>query len=69
MLPKLKIHSNSKDIILLKPQTFMNRSGQAVGAVARYYKLQAEQILVAHDELDLEVGDNRLKIQRWPRWA
>lgn len=56
-----KIHSNSKDIILLKPQTFMNRSGQSVGAVARYYKLQPEQILVAHDELDLDVGDNRLK--------
>lgn len=56
-----KIHSDSKDIILLKPLTFMNRSGQSVGAVARYYKLQPEQILVAHDELDLDVGDNRLK--------
>jgi PTH1 family peptidyl-tRNA hydrolase len=56
-----KIHSNSKDIILLKPQTFMNRSGQSVGAVARYYKLQPTQILVVHDELDLDAGDNRLK--------
>jgi PTH1 family peptidyl-tRNA hydrolase len=56
-----KIHSNSKDIILLKPQTFMNRSGQSVGAVARYYKLQPAQILVVHDELDLDAGDNRLK--------
>ena len=56
-----KIHSNSKDIILLKPQTFMNRSGQSVGAVARYYKLPPPQILVVHDELDLDAGDNRLK--------
>jgi PTH1 family peptidyl-tRNA hydrolase len=56
-----KTHSNLKDIILLKPQTFMNRSGQSVGAVARYYKLQSTQILVVHDELDLDAGDNRLK--------
>ncbi|MFT5659079.1 MAG: PTH1 family peptidyl-tRNA hydrolase [Gammaproteobacteria bacterium] len=56
-----KVNSNSKDIILLKPQTFMNRSGQSVGAMARYYKLQPAQILVAHDELDLDTGDNRLK--------
>jgi PTH1 family peptidyl-tRNA hydrolase len=61
---KTQVHSstNSKDITLLKPQTFMNRSGQSVGAVARYYKLQPEQILVAHDELDLGVGDNRIKL-------
>jgi len=56
-----KIHSNSKDIILLKPQTFMNRSGQSVSAVVRYYKLKPAQILVVHDELDLAAGDNRLK--------
>ena len=60
---KTPVHSvtDSKDIILLKPQTFMNRSGQSVGAVARYYKLQPTQILVVHDELDLDAGDNRLK--------
>ncbi|MGK0398672.1 MAG: PTH1 family peptidyl-tRNA hydrolase [Gammaproteobacteria bacterium] len=60
---KIQVQSltNSKDIILLKPQTFMNRSGQSVGAVARYYKLLPAQILVVHDELDLAPGDNRLK--------
>jgi PTH1 family peptidyl-tRNA hydrolase len=52
---------SGRDIYFLKPMAFMNRSGQSVGALARYYKLQPDQILVAHDELDLAPGDNRLK--------
>jgi PTH1 family peptidyl-tRNA hydrolase len=56
-----KIHVANKDIHLLKPSTFMNRSGQAVAALSRYFKIDVEQILVLHDELDLEPGDNRLK--------
>jgi PTH1 family peptidyl-tRNA hydrolase len=56
-----KINAAGKDIYLLKPTTFMNRSGQAVTALARYFKISPEQILVLHDELDLEAGDNRLK--------
>ncbi len=51
----------ARDIHLLKPQTFMNRSGQSVGALARFYKLLPQQMLVIHDELDLSPGDNRLK--------
>ena len=51
-----------KDVFLLKPQTFMNRSGQSVGALARFYKLKPQQMLVVHDELDLAPGDNRLKL-------
>lgn len=47
---------------LLKPDTFMNRSGQAVGKVARYYKLLPEEILVVHDELDFDVGVVKLKM-------
>ena len=46
---------------LLKPQTFMNRSGQSVGAIARFYKIPVESILVVHDELDLLPGQVRLK--------
>lgn len=56
-----KIHSAGKDIYLLKPTTFMNRSGQAVTALAKYFKFSPNQILVCHDELDLDAGDNRLK--------
>ncbi|MDD5275236.1 MAG: aminoacyl-tRNA hydrolase [Methylovulum sp.] len=48
-------------VVLLKPETFMNRSGQSVGKVVRYYKLLPEEILVVHDELDFEVGVVRLK--------
>ncbi|MDP2904622.1 MAG: aminoacyl-tRNA hydrolase [Methylovulum sp.] len=51
----------SGKVVLLKPQTFMNQSGQSVGKVARYYKLLPEEILVVHDELDFDVGSVRLK--------
>ena len=56
------IHADGKDIYLIKPLTFMNRSGQAVGAMTRYYRFKPCQILVLHDELDLQPGDNRLKL-------
>lgn len=46
---------------LLKPMTFMNRSGQAVAALARFYKIPVERILVVHDELDLPPGRVRFK--------
>lgn len=56
-----KAIANMRDIHLLKPMTFMNNSGQAVAACARYYKIEPEQILVVHDELDLEPGTVKLK--------
>ncbi len=46
---------------ILKPETFMNESGQSVGKAAKFYKLNPEQIVVFHDELDLEPGKVRLK--------
>jgi PTH1 family peptidyl-tRNA hydrolase len=48
-------------VMLLKPDTFMNRSGQSVGKIARYYKLLPEEILVVHDELDFNPGIVKLK--------
>jgi PTH1 family peptidyl-tRNA hydrolase len=48
-------------VILAKPTTFMNRSGQAAGALLRFYKLLPEQVLVLHDELDLMPGCAKLK--------
>lgn len=52
----------SRDLRMLIPNTFMNRSGQAVAAVAQFYKIEPEEILVVHDELDLPPGEARLKI-------
>ena len=49
------------DLWLLQPSTFMNRSGQAVVALARFYKIMPDEILVVHDELDLPPGGIRLK--------
>ena len=49
------------DVRLLKPTTFMNRSGQSVKALAAYLKIPVEAILVAHDDLDLPSGTVRLK--------
>jgi len=49
------------DCWLLLPQTYMNRSGQSVGALAGFYKILPEEILVVHDELDLPPGSVRLK--------
>ena len=49
------------NVYLLKPTTYMNRSGQAVRAVAQFYKIDVEQILVLHDELDIPPGQIKLK--------
>ena len=49
-------------VLLAIPTTFMNLSGQAVQALAHYYQLESNQILIAHDELDLPAGTIRLKI-------
>ena len=56
-----KVVVEGRDIWLLKPDTFMNRSGQAIQKLASFYKIPVDQILVAHDELDLEPGTARLK--------
>ena len=46
---------------LLEPQTFMNLSGKSVGALARFFKIQPDEILVIHDELDVVPGQAKLK--------
>lgn len=53
---------HGKECHLLIPTTFMNLSGQAIQALANYYKITPEQILIAHDELDLPIGEVRLKL-------
>lgn len=63
-----KFHGNStrlliqhQEVRLLVPTTYMNLSGQAVAALAQFYKIPPEAILVVHDELDLPAGTARLK--------
>lgn len=51
----------SEKILLLKPETFMNRSGQSVGEAMRFYKLDPTDIIVLHDEIDLAPGKARVK--------
>lgn len=50
------------DLRLLIPTTFMNRSGKAVAAMANFYKISPEEILIAHDELDIPAGTARFKL-------
>jgi len=56
---RVSIHNQT--VWLLKPSTFMNHSGQSVAALARFYKIPVEAILVAHDELDIPTGSARWK--------
>lgn len=57
-----RINYQGQDVRLLIPTTYMNRSGQAVGAMANFFKIPPEAILVAHDELDLAPGVARFKL-------
>jgi PTH1 family peptidyl-tRNA hydrolase len=56
-----KAKVGGESVVLLKPITYMNKSGLSVGAVARFYKFTPEQVLVLHDELDLMPGQVKLK--------
>ena len=57
----LVANAREAGVWLLMPQTFMNRSGQAVGALARFYRIEPAEILIVHDELDIPPGQLRLK--------
>jgi PTH1 family peptidyl-tRNA hydrolase len=56
-----RINVGGQSLWLLKPATFMNLSGKSVAAALRYWKIEPEQMLVVHDELDLAPGTARLK--------
>jgi len=57
-----EVHDGDERLLLVKPQTYMNDSGRAVGALARYYRVPLERIIVVHDELDLPLGVVRVKV-------
>lgn len=52
--------AKNSDFVLVKPTTFMNVSGEAVAAVSNFYKVEPEDVLIIHDDLDLEFGEIRL---------
>lgn len=56
-----RLFLGSHDIRLVIPTTFMNRSGQSVAALCNFYKIAVDEILVAHDELDIDIGTARFK--------
>lgn len=59
LVARASVHGQA--VWLLEPQTFMNLSGRAVAALARFYKIKPEEILVVHDELDVVPGQAKLK--------
>jgi len=66
---KINFHKKSNSfismmdgVILAMPQTYMNKSGEAIGQIARFYKIDITNIYVAHDDIDLELGKIKIKI-------
>lgn len=57
-----KVRIANEDVWLLQPQTFMNRSGLSVAALCRFYKITPDQVLVVHDELDIDPGLAKIKL-------
>ena len=67
-LPKFKLDkklkaeiTRNKDLILAKPQTFMNESGEAVSAIKKYYKIKLADIIVLRDDVDIQIGKIKSK--------
>ena len=56
-----KTNYGNKRILLVKPQGFMNRSGQAIGSLVKYYKIPHEQILIVYDDVDIALGQIRIR--------
>ena len=53
---------NGEQVLLVKPQTFMNLSGDAVGPLIRYYRIPLERVLIIYDDLDLQLGAIRIRL-------
>ena len=67
--PTPEIVTIRQKVLLAKPLTYMNNSGEAVADLARYYKVDPKDLLVIHDDLDLPPGKIRLRPGRWVWWA
>ena len=55
------IRIKGEQVLLMKPQTYMNNSGEAIGAAMRFYQIKSEDLLVIYDDIDLAVGKLRLR--------
>jgi len=55
------VGGEAEQLVLLKPRTFMNESGEAVGKALAYYRIPPERLVVIHDEIDIDFGQLRLK--------
>lgn len=60
-------NKNGKKLIFVKPTTFMNLSGRAVSKVLNYYKLNAENLVLIHDDLDINAGEYKISFGKGPR--
>ncbi len=63
----LKLNINSRKLLLIKPTTFMNSSGEAVVLTKEYYKIKNDEILVVHDDLDLQIGNYKIQFATGPK--
>lgn len=59
--------ARSGEVILVKPQTFMNRSGEAVRKVVDYYRIDPQDIWVVHDDLDIKLGEYKIQLGKGPK--
>lgn len=57
---------NDEKVILAEPDTFMNRSGEAVSSIVRFYKIPTQNIIVLHDDIDIEIGKVKVSRARGP---
>src|SRR5690348_16310475 len=57
----------TETILLVKPQTFMNDSGKAVAALARFYKIDQKDLYVVHDDLDIALGNYKIQFGKGPQ--
>lgn len=59
-----EVMQDGEKVVLVKPQTYMNNSGEAVQSLARYFDVPAEHVLVAYDDIDLPLGEMKLAVNR-----
>jgi len=57
----------TKEFILVKPQTFMNDSGVAVAAICHFYKIDLKDLYIVHDDLDIKLGDYKIQFGKGPQ--